>query len=190
MDKRKKIINDNINKHIDILLKQNKIIIEKSYSFSQLILKKIKNGQKIMVCGNGGSASDAQHISTELTVRLKKNRAALPALALTTDTSALTAIGNDFNFSKIFSRQIEAVGKKGDILLAISTSGNSQNIIEALKTSKEKKIFTFGLLGNKGGKCKKYCDDYFIVNDSSPSRIQEIHILFYHAFCELVENEF
>lgn len=184
------LIEKNLNKHLHLITSQQDEIIKHSVKLSQIVIKKIKKKNKILICGNGGSASDAQHISTELTVRLAKNRKALPAIALTTDTSALTAIGNDFDFNRIFSRQIEAIGSKGDLLIGISTSGNSINVINALKISKKLGINTFGLLGNKGGKCKEFCNNSFIVNDNNPSRIQEIHILFYHAFCQLVEDEF
>tara|TARA_B100001057_G_scaffold470741_1_gene532361 strand:- start:200 stop:772 length:573 start_codon:yes stop_codon:yes gene_type:complete len=180
-------IEEQINTHLNLINKQKKEILLKIEIFSKLLIKVIKENKKIMVVGNGGSAADAQHLSTELSVRMKYNRIALPCLSLSTDTSALTAIGNDFNFEKIFSRQIEAIGKKSDALIVISTSGNSMNIISALKEAKKKKIKTFGILGNNGGKAKKYCDQTFIVKSKNPSRIQEIHIIFYQLFCEKIE---
>ena len=143
-----------------------------------------------MVVGMVVGVADAQHLATELTVRMKYNRKALPCISLSTDTSALTAIGNDFNFEKIFSRQIEAIGKKKDALIVISTSGNSKNVVLALKEAKKKNIHTFGILGNKGGNAKKYCDQTFIVDSENPSRIQEIHIIFYQLFCEKIEMFF
>ena len=184
------LIEGNLEKHLQLITSQQNEIILESIKLSKIIINKIKKKNKILICGNGGSASDAQHISTELTVRLAKNRRALPALALTTDTSALTAIGNDFEFNKIFSRQVEALGSKDDLLIAISTSGNSMNVVNALKVAKKNGLTTYGLLGNKGGKCKTHCKNSFIVESSNPSRVQEMHILFYHAFCQLVEDEF
>ena len=151
------------------------------------VLKKVHSeGKKTMIFGNGGSAADAQHFSTELTVRLKSNRKALPSISLVTDTSAISAIGNDFGFDFVFSRQIEALAQKGDLIIPITTSGNSLNIINALKYCKKKKFQTFGILGNKGGKSKKYCSDDFIVSSDNPSRIQEIHIIFWQTVCEIV----
>lgn len=185
-----KFIDHAIKEHIKILNLQNREIKKKISQISKLIILAIKNKKKILVAGNGGSAADAQHLSTELTVRLKYNRDALPCIALTTDTSALTAIGNDFNFEKIFSRQIEAIGQNDDIFIAISTSGNSKNIINSLKIAKKKKLFCIGLLGNKGGKALNYCDESFVVKSSDPSRVQEIHIIFYQLFCAVIEKEF
>lgn len=179
-----------IDNHITLLKNQKKEIISKINIFSELIIKVIKKNKKIMIAGNGGSAADAQHLSTELTVRMKYNRRALPCISLATDTSALTAIGNDFKFEKIFCRQIEALGIKGDVFIAISTSGNSQNIISALKEAKKRKIITLGIMGNKGGSAKKYCDEIFVVNTNDPSRIQEIHIIFYQLFCAKIEKYF
>ena len=185
-----KFIDHAIKEHIKILNSQKKEIKSKINLFSNIIISKIKSENKILVAGNGGSAADAQHLSTELTVRLKYNGVALPCIALTTDTSALTAIGNDYNFEKIFSRQIEAIGQKNDVFIGISTSGNSKNIINALKIAKKKNVYCLGLLGNKGGEALKYCDESFVVNSSDPSRVQEIHIIFYQLFCAIVEKEF
>ena len=178
---------DNINEHIKILEKQKNDILNKTKTFSKIIIKAISENKKILVAGNGGSAADAQHLSTEMTVKMKFKRKALPFMSLTTDTSALTAIGNDFDFSKIFSRQIEALGNEKDIFFAITTSGNSKNILNALKLAKKKRMKCIGLLGNQGGKSLKLCDDYFVVDSKNPSRIQEIHILFYQMMCEYIE---
>ena len=180
----------NLEFHIDLLNKQKSDINKKIDKFSNLIIKKISSGGILYIAGNGGSAADSQHIATELTVRLAKNRKAIPAIALTTDTSAITAIGNDFSFDKIFSRQIEANVKSKDVLLLISTSGNSINIIQALKVAKKRKIQTLLLLGNNGGKAKKLSKYSIIVNSSNPSRVQEVHILIYHSICEILEQYF
>lgn len=180
----------NLNIHLQILRKQKKLIEKKVDDFADQIIKTILNNGKIFIIGNGGSAADAQHFATELTVRMRKNRIALPVLALTTDTSAITAIGNDYNFKKIFSRQLEAFGSTRDLLVAISTSGNSKNIIEAVKLSKKKNIKVIAILGNKGGLVSKINKDNFVVAHDDPSRVQEIHLIFYHNICQIVENYF
>tara|TARA_A100001011_G_scaffold59446_1_gene58994 strand:+ start:19 stop:603 length:585 start_codon:yes stop_codon:yes gene_type:complete len=184
----KKKIRLNIKSHIELINKQIDYIEKNIFNFADVIINKINSGGKILIIGNGGSAADAQHFATELTVKMNKFRKALPVLALTTDTSALTAIGNDFKFEDIFKRQLEALMTKKDLLISISTSGNSKNIISALKYSKAKNFKTLNILGNKGGKAKKYSKINFIVGSSNPSRVQEIHIIFYQNVCELVEN--
>lgn len=151
--------------------------------------KCLKSGKTIIWCGNGGSAADSQHLSAELVGRFLKNRKALKSLALTTDTSALTAISNDFSFEKIFERQLEALGSKGDVLILISTSGNSLNLINAAKLAKKKKIFVIGLLGKNGGKVKKYCNEHILIGSKSVPRIQEMHIFVGHILCLLIEKK-
>jgi len=154
------------------------------------IYKKIKLGGKLMLCGNGGSAADAQHLSAEYLVRLKPNvnRKPIPAISLAQDTSMLTACGNDYDFSDVFSRPFQALAKKNDVLIAITTSGNSANIIKVLKDARSKKITTLGFLGGSGGKCKKLCDIRLIVPSKSTARIQECHIFLGHFIFEQVEN--
>jgi D-sedoheptulose 7-phosphate isomerase len=152
------------------------------------IINAYKRNNKILICGNGGSAADAQHFAAELVCRFKKDRMALPAIALHTDTSAMTAIGNDYGFEKVFARQVEALGSSGDILFAISTSGNSKNVIEAIKAAKEKEMITVGLLGNDGGLMKGMCDFSVIINSRDTARIQESHITVIHILCEIIEN--
>jgi D-sedoheptulose 7-phosphate isomerase len=156
----------------------------------KVIHRKITLGGKLMFCGNGGSASDAQHLSAEYLVRLRPtvNRKPLPAISLTQDTSTLTACGNDYDFSDIFVRPFQALAKKNDILISISTSGNSKNVIKVLKEARKKKITTLGLLGSNGGKCKKFCDIKLIVPSKSTARIQECHIFLGHFILEQVEN--
>ena len=171
----------------------SKIKIKKLKNFDKLSLlsiKAINKGNKIIIFGNGGSASDAQHLATEFTVRYKKNRKALPAISQATDTSALTAIGNDFGFKHIFSRQIEAIGNKGDIALAITTYGNSLNLIDAVKLANRKKIKTFCFSGNQGGKIKKYVNYPIIIPSKETSVIQVIEIMIGQIFCETLENYF
>ena len=152
-------------------------------------LSTLKNSGKIILCGNGGSASDSIHISSEIVGKFEKKRKALASISLSTNPSHLTAIGNDFGFDYVFSRQIEAVGKKEDLLIAISTSGNSKNVIKALKYAKEKKITSVGLLGNNGGKCQKYCNYDLIVPHTNTARIQECHIFLGHYIFNEVEKK-
>ena len=174
-------------------VKKSLILIEKEIKLAiNIILKKIKNGGKIFLCGNGGSAADAQHLAAEFLVRLRPhiNRYPIPALSLATDTSTITACSNDYSFTKIFSRNLQALASSKDILIALTTSGNSLNILEALKVAKQKRIFTIGFLGNKGGKAKKLCNIKLIVKSNITSRIQESHILLGHIICQLVEESY
>jgi len=150
----------------------------------------IKKKKKIIFFGNGGSAADAQHLATELTSKYKKIRKALPALALTTDTSALTSIGNDFGFKYIFSRQLDAIGNTGDVAIAITTSGNSENLIEAMKIAKKKGIKTFCFSGNKGGKIKKFVQYPIILDSKNTSVLQVIEIALGQVYCNIIENFF
>ena len=180
----------NLSLHLKILKKQKVELNNKINLFSEIIIKSFNNGGKLLIVGNGGSAADAQHLATELVVRMAKNRKALAAVALTTDTSVLTATSNDFNYNYVFSRQIEAIGSERDVLLSISTSGNSKNIIQAIKTARKMKINTLSLLGNNGGSAKKISANFFAVKNSNPSRVQEIHIIFYHNMCQIIEDYF
>lgn len=149
----------------------------------------INNGNKIMFFGNGGSAADAQHLATELSVRYINDRAPIAGIALTTDTSTLTAAGNDYGFDHIFSRQIEAIGNKGDVVIAISTSGNSPNITKAITAAKNKGITVIGLTGKTGGKMRDMCDHVLIVPSDTTARIQEMHILLGHMLCGALERK-
>jgi D-sedoheptulose 7-phosphate isomerase len=149
----------------------------------------LRKGGKILFFGNGGSAADAQHLAAELVGRFGENRSALAAIALSTDTSILTAVGNDYGYEKVFSRQIEALGQKGDTAIAISTSGSSPNVLEAVEVARSKGIRTIGFTGETGGKMKDRVDILFRVPSRSTSRIQETHILLGHILCELVERE-
>jgi len=150
-----------------------------------------RNGKKLLLCGNGGSAADCQHIATELVIRLSHNlqRPALPAISLTTDSSNLTAGANDIGFENVFMRSVQGLGNEGDILLAISTSGNSQNIVKAVEVAKSKKMKTIGFLGGSGGKLKSLVDLSIIIPSANVQRIQEGHITIAHIICELVEDE-
>lgn len=155
-----------------------------------LTIKKIIDMNKVIFYGNGGSAADSQHLSTEFVVKFKKKRRALPSIALTTDVSIISAIGNDYKFEKIFSRQLESIGLKGDISIALTTSGNSQNLIEAAKIAKYKKITTFCLSGNNGGKLKKYTDFPIIIPSNNAAIIQTAQHHLGQIFCSLVDEYF
>ncbi len=150
----------------------------------------LKNGSKILLLGNGGSAGDAQHIAAEMTGRFKKERRALPAIALTTDTSALTAIGNDYGYDRVFSRQVEALAASGDVVLAISTSGNSPNVIKALQVAKKKGCVCLGFSGKQGGEMNEACDINLVIPSDHTARIQEMHILVGHILCGIIDNNF
>ena len=166
----------------------DKIDLIKIQKIENIIFNKLKKNKKIFVCGNGGSASDAQHFSAELVGRFKKERASLAAIALNTDTSAITAIANDFNYKMIFARQIEGLGQKGDTLIAISTSGNSENIKEAITTARNKGIITIGLTGEKSSFVSRESDCCISVPSRETSHIQELHIIVLHILCILIEK--
>lgn len=183
MSKFDRDLNDHLSS-LNHLKSISKIVDSTSKSLSEIIFR----GNSIFICGNGGSAADSQHFASELVGRFLIDRKPLPAISLTTDTSALTSISNDFNFTEIFSRQLEALGKEGDALIVLSTSGNSKNLLKALKSAKRKKIKTFSLLGKNGGKIKDICDNNIIIRNDSTPRIQEIHILIIHSICRQIEE--
>ena len=149
----------------------------------------LDSNNKFMFCGNGGSAADSQHLAAEFTGRFLKKVQPLPAIALTTDTSALTAIGNDFSFEEVFSRQVSALGHRGDLLFAISTSGNSKNVVRAVNIAKEVGIHTVGLIGYDGGELVKTADISVVVDSTFTARIQEMHILIGHIICEALDKK-
>ena len=161
---------------------------EKILDVAKLLAEVFKKGGKLLVFGNGGSAADAQHLAGELVNRFKKERKPLAAIALTTDTSVLTAISNDYDYSLVFATQVEALGKKGDVALGISTSGNSPNVLKALEVAKSLGLYTVGLSGGEGGKMKGLCDYLILVPSKETPRIQEGHLLFLHLVSELVEE--
>jgi len=156
---------------------------------SSLIATALSNGNKLLVMGNGGSAADSQHFVAEIVGRFKMERKALPAVALSTDTSILTAIGNDYGFESIFSRQVEALAEPGDVVVGLSTSGNSPNVLKALKAAHERGCRTIGLLGKDGGNIKAACDLALVVPSTDTPRIQEGHITIIHIVCDLVEKK-
>jgi len=163
--------------------------IRKISEASSMISEAIKNGNKLMICGNGGSAADAQHLAGEFVCKFIKNRKPLPAMALTTDTSVLTSISNDYSYAKVFGRQVRAIGKKGDVLLGISTSGNSKNILNAFAEAKKTGIQTILLTGDIKGAEMRSVDAIIRVPSCDTPRVQEMHLLIEHIIAELVERE-
>ena len=156
---------------------------------ANLIRDSLAKGGKLLLMGNGGSAGDAQHIAAELVGRYKKERRALPAIALTVDTSAITAIGNDYGYDAIFERQVEALARPGDVILGISTSGNSENVVRGLKRANAMGVHTIALLGNQGGKARSLAKIAIVVPSADTARIQETHITIGHIICELIDLE-
>ncbi len=157
---------------------------------TEAAVKALKNGGRVLICGNGGSAADAQHFAAELSGRYKTERAGLAGIALSVDTSALTAIGNDYGFDFVFSRQVEAVGRSGDLLFGISTSGNSANVLNAFEKARLLGLDTVGLSGKGGGKMNEACRLNLVVPSSDTARIQEVHILVIHAICAGIDRAF
>lgn len=184
-NKIEKIFDEHIN--IANMTKDSNIICQ-----IEIVAEKIKsalaNGNKVMFCGNGGSAADSQHLAAEFVGRFQKERKGLPAIALTTDTSILTAIGNDYGYEYVFSRQIEALAKSGDILVGISTSGNSKNVVNAIEVAKSLGVYTVGMTAIGGGKMAEICDQCITVPAKVTARAQEMHILIGHILCELIDE--
>ena len=185
----KQAIKDEFSSYLETINTVINSMEEKLEAASALAVETLKNGNKILLCRNGGSAANAQHIAAELTGRYKTERRGLPGIALTTDTSVLTAIGNDYGYDRIFDRQVEALANKGDLLIGISTSGNSKNVINALKIAKEMGCKTLGLSGRNGGAMNDVCDLNLVVPSNNTPRIQEIHILFGHTICQIIDDE-
>lgn len=185
-----RIIKDQIAESIltkELMLKDSNLI-EQIRNCAEIVINAYQNKNKTLLAGNGGSAADAQHIAGEFVSRFYFDRPGLASIALTTDTSILTAIGNDYGYNFLFARQLQALGTQGDIFIGISTSGNSANIIEALKVCKEKGIISIGLTGQRGGKMESHCDICIKVPSTETPRIQESHILIGHIICCLVEE--
>jgi len=156
---------------------------------AEIIIEAYRNGKKVILFGNGGSAADAQHITAELVGKYYLDRDPLPAVALTTNTSSLTAIGNDYSFDIVFTRQLKALGQKGDVVIGISTSGNSENVIQAFKVAREMGLITVGFTGKSGGKLRSVADHCLCIPSDDTPRIQEGHITIGHIICEIVERE-
>lgn len=188
---KKKFIADSLTESSETKIKIKESCFSEILSASELISSAYRNKGKLLLCGNGGSAADCQHIATELMIRLSHhiNRPALPAIALTTDSSNLSAGGNDIGFENVFARNVEGLGSEGDVLLAISTSGNSPNILKAADKAREMKMRVIGFLGGTGGKLRDKVDLPIIIPSSNTQRIQEGHITIAHIICELIEEE-
>jgi D-sedoheptulose 7-phosphate isomerase len=187
----KKFIIDSLNESAETKLKIKDQLMDDILKAVDLLSACYKLGNKLLLCGNGGSAADCQHIATELMIRLSHHiqRPALPAIALTTDTSNLTAGGNDIGFENVFARNVEGLGNNDDVLLAISTSGNSPNVIKAVEMAHKKGMKVIGLLGGDGGKLKDKVDLPIVIPSTNVQRIQEGHITVAHIICELVEDK-
>lgn len=188
---KEKFFSDSLKESAETKLNIEKTCKADTLKAVDIIANAYRNGKKMLLCGNGGSAADCQHIATELMIRLSHNlnRPALPAIALTTDTSNLTAGGNDIGWINVFARSVEGLGNEGDILLAISTSGNSPNVIKAVEKAREKKMIIVAFLGGDGGKLRDLVDLPIVIPSSNVQRIQEGHITIAHVICELVETE-
>lgn len=182
-------INKNFDQHFEILKKiSTKSFTNKIFLASKIISDSLLKNRTIFWCGNGGSASDSMHLSAELIGRFKKNRRPLKSISLAGNPASLTCISNDFGYSNVFARQIEGLGDNGDVLVAISTSGQSRNILRAINQAKKKKLYVISLLGNNGGLCRGKGDLDLVIKSKSTARIQEMHILVGHILCELIEK--
>lgn len=182
------LVGQRLENHFKVVQDMRKIMPEVA-SAGLRVRTALEKGRKILICGNGGSAADSQHMAAEFVGRFVKERQSLPALALTVDTSLLTAVGNDYGFDCVFSRQVEGLGQEGDVLIAISTSGNSANVVKAVKTAKEKGIYVIALTGENGGILAKESDLCLAVPSQVTARIQEMHIMIIHMICEIAEAD-
>ena len=183
------IIKHEFNEHIKASQNTLESIVDQIETASKICINSLKNGGKILIMGNGGSAADAQHIAAELVGRYKTERKGLPAIALTTDTSAITSIANDYGFLHVFDRQVEALAHKDDVVIGISTGGTSPNVVNALTAANKLDCKTIGLSGKDGGDFNALCDVNLVVNSNDTPRIQEMHILIGHTICHLIEQE-
>ena len=188
MDKIKKIIKASIDTKQSVL--QNEGLLKTIEVSVDVIVNAFRNGKRVYFCGNGGSAADAQHLAAEFSGRFYTDRKALPAEALHCNTSYLTAVANDYSFDEIYSRLIEGIGERGDVLVGLSTSGNSPNILKAFNTAKKKEMITIGLTGKSGGEMRTFCDHLINIPSTDTPRIQESHIMVGHIICQLVEEKY
>ena len=181
-------INRHLKTHNETICTVAETLVEPIAECARLLVTALENGHKVLTMGNGGSAADAQHLAAELVGRFLMERKALPAIALTTDTSILTAIGNDYGFDEVFKRQVEALARPGDILVGISTSGNSTNVVRALGAGRDIGVKTIGLLGRDGGEIGKLVDLALTIPSTDTPRVQEAHLLIIHILCDLIEK--
>ena len=188
MDKIRDIINSSIDTKQRLV--QDEVLLKTIATTTDIIVNAFRLGKRVYFCGNGGSAADAQHLAAEFSGRFYKNRKALPAEALHCNTSYLTAVANDYSFADIYSRLIDGIGEKGDVLVGLSTSGNSENILKAFETARKKEIITVGFTGESGGKMRSLCDHLINIPSTDTPRIQESHIMVGHIICQLVEEKY
>lgn len=181
------ILSRNFSEHQEVIKLVESNCLKDIVNVGQVMVEVLQNSGTIFWCGNGGSAADSQHFAAELVGRFKSDRRPLRSVALSTDSSVLTCVANDYSFDSIFSRQIEALGRPGDLLVGISTSGNSNNVLRAIQVSNILNIKTVGLLGNNGGEAKSLVNNAIVIPSTITSRIQEAHILIGHCFCDLIE---
>ena len=184
----KTIISSHIKEHKDVINSFDEEIIKKIDEVANILVDCLSEGKTIFWCGNGGSAGDSQHLAAELIGRYKHDRRPLRSIALTTDSSVITCISNDYSYERVFERQIEGLGSEGDALIGITTSGNSLNVINAIKKAKDIGVTTICLLGKDGGSANKIADHSIIINSDSTARIQEMHIMVGQIFCDLIEH--
>lgn len=188
-EKEKNVIRNSLTQHMQVFEAVLESLSDSIAECGDLILQTVRNGKKVLICGNGGSAADAQHIAAEFVGRYETERRALPAIALTTDTSALTALANDYSFDRVYARQVEALGADGDCLIAISTSGNSPNVIAAVMEARNRNCRVIGMTGANGKKLASLSDACILVPSDRTARIQEAHITIAHIWCEMVDSE-
>lgn len=185
-----KIIKERFEDHLQVLQAvMNSGLLEQIDVIAEEIKAALARGNKVLFCGNGGSAADSQHLAAEFVGRFQKERQGLPAIALTVDTSILTAVGNDYGYDKVFIRQVDALGRQGDVIVGISTSGNSPNVVQAIELAKSRGMYCVGMTAAGGGKMANLCDQCLVVPAKVTARAQEMHILMGHILCELVEGE-
>ena len=184
-----KIIQERFRDHLEVLQAvMASDLLEKLDRIALVVKEALAKGNKVLFCGNGGSAADSQHLAAEFVGRFQKERKGLPAIALTVDTSILTAVGNDYGYDKVFVRQVEALARPGDVLIGISTSGNSGNVVEAITLAKEMGLYCVGMTAYGGGQMATLCDECLAVPVKVTARAQEMHILMGHILCELVDE--
>lgn len=184
----KDVVSDAFEAHEQVVSKTKKLI-PVVREMASLCISALRSGNKILICGNGGSAADAQHIAAELVGRFHNERRSLPAIALTTDSSILTAVANDYSFDDVFTRQVEGIGNAGDVFWGITTSGNSPDVVKASRLAKQKGLTVIASLGRDGGKMKELCDVCLIIPSDNTARIQEMHILCAHSICQAIDEE-
>lgn len=184
------IVAERFSDHLEVFAQTMETQMDTIGHIAEICHTALKAGNKVLLCGNGGSAADSQHLAAELVGRFQKERRSLAAIALTTDTSILTAVGNDYGYDQVFARQVEGLGRSGDVLIGISTSGNSGNVVKAVEMARSIGMHTIAFTGEGGGKMKDMCDLTLAIPSKVTARIQEMHILAGHIICELVELDY